>query len=170
MTAASKRVSFVLAAVMSLSVAFVAMPAMAQELAPDHVALARKYVDLTDKASVYEVTLVNTGIETLRTIISQNPELLTPTNEVIGTVLESYKGKKGELLDQFARIYAQRFSMEELQQIVAFYESPVGSKLATANVEINQTLQDVVRVFDNNLKTEFFAKVRAGLKEKGIEL
>lgn len=170
MTAASKRVSFILAAVMSVSVAFAAMPAMAQELAPDHVAIARKYVDLTDRAQVYEVTLVTVGIETQRTILSQNPELRDATNEVIGQVLETYKGKKGELLDQFARIYAQRFTQDELQQIVTFYESPVGAKLAASNLEINKSMQDVLKVFDNNIKTEFFAKVRAGLKEKGIEL
>lgn len=159
------------AVLMSMSLAFVAVPAMAQqELAPDHVAMARKYVDLTDKSAVYETALVNVGIETLRTMISQNPELLKPADEVVAEVLEEYRPKKSELLDQFARVYAQRFTIDELAQIVAFYESPVGLKLATANAEANADLQKVMQVFENNLRTEFFSKVRAGLKAKGIEL
>lgn len=159
------------AVLLSMSLAFVAVPAMAQqELAPDHVAMARKYVDLTDKSAVYETALVNVGIETLRTMISQNPELLKPTDEVVAKVLEEYRPKKSELLDQFARVYAQRFTIEELTQIVAFYKSPIGVKLATANAELNADLQKVMQVFENNLRTEFFAKVRAGLKAKGIEL
>lgn len=159
------------AVLLSMSLAFVAVPAIAQqELAPDHVALARKYVDLTDKSAVYETALVNVGIETLRTMISQDPELLKPTDEVVAEVLEDYRPKKSELLDQFARVYAQRFTIDELKQIVAFYESPIGVKLATANAELNADLQKVMQVFENNLRTEFFAKVRAGLKAKGIEL
>lgn len=157
------------AAVAALAItAFV--PSYAQELAPEHLALARKYVDLTDRASIYEVTLVETGVETMRQIVTQNPELLEPTNTAIGTVLETYRGEKGQLLDQFARVYAVRFTMDELQQIVAFYESPVGQKLATQNVEANQDLQRVMQVFEANLKREFYAKVRAELRAEGIEL
>lgn len=159
------------AMLLSVSLAFAAAPVMAQqELAPDQVAMARKYVELTDKSAVYETALVNVGIETLRTMISQNPELLKPADEVVAKVLEEYRPKKSELLDQFARVYAQRFTLEELTQIVAFYESPVGLKLATANADMNADLQKVMQVFENNLRTEFFAKVRSGLKAKGIEL
>lgn len=158
------------AMLLTASLAFAALPSLAQELAPDHVAMARKYIDLTDKSAVYETSLVNVGIETLRTLVSQNPEMLKPADEAVAKVLEDYRPKKGELLDQFARVYAARFSIEELKQIVAFYESPVGTKLATANAEINGDLQKVMQVFEGNLKTEFFAKVRAELKAKGINL
>lgn len=155
---------------LALAVAPVAAQESVQELAPDHVALARKYVDLTDRSAVYETALVNVGIETLRTLISQNPELLKPADEVIAKILEEYRPKKDELLNEFARRYAQAFSVEELTQIVAFYESPVGTKLAQTNASINEDLQKILQVFENNLRVEFFAKVRAGLKEKGIEL
>ncbi|MBN9332827.1 DUF2059 domain-containing protein [Devosia sp.] len=75
-----------------------------------------------------------------------------------------------ELLDQFARVYALRFSIEELQNIVTFYETPTGQKLAAANSEMNTDLQRVMQVFSNNLKREFFAKVRAELRAQNIEL
>ncbi|MDB5507271.1 MAG: hypothetical protein JWR75_1909 [Devosia sp.] len=170
LTSARKQLSRVVMAGMLVVSAMISVPAFAQEVAPDHLALARKYVDLTDQSAIYEVTLVQTGIETMRTLIGQNPEMLDEIDTAVGKVLEQYKGKKGELLDQFARVYALNFSPEELQQIVAFYESPVGIKLATSNAEVNQDLQRVMGVFENNTKTEFFAKVRAELKAQGIEL
>jgi hypothetical protein len=170
LTSARKQLSRVLMTGMLVISAMISIPAFAQEVAPDHLALARKYVDLTDQSAIYEVTLVQTGIETMRTLIGQNPEMLDEIDTAVGKVLEQYKGKKGELLDQFARVYALNFSPEELQQIVAFYESPVGIKLATSNAEVNQDLQRVMGVFENNTKTEFFAKVRAELKAQGIEL
>jgi hypothetical protein len=53
---------------------------------------------------------------------------------------------------------------------VTFYETPTGQKLAAANSELNTDLQRVMQVFSNNLKREFFAKVRAELRAQNIEL
>lgn len=144
--------------------------ALAQEVAPEQLALARKYIDLTDRGAVFEVTVVETGINTMRQIVTQNPEIQQQTSDAIGKVIQGYRDSKGDLLDQFARVYAVRFTMEELQEIVAFYESPTGQKLATANSEINTDLQRVMQVYTNNLQREFFAKVRAELRAQGIEI
>lgn len=142
----------------------------AQELAPEHVALARQYVDLTDKASIYEITLVEVGIETMRTLLAQNPDKYDVVDQAITKTLEGYKARKGELMDQFARVYAQRLSMEELQQIVEFYGSPVGQKLADVTTSSNTDLQTVMNLFQINLRTEFFAQVRAELRASGLAL
>lgn len=160
------------ALVVLAAVGLIATPlaAAAQELAPEHLALARKYVDLTDKSNIYELALIQVGVETMRTILTQNPELSDPLDQAITKSLEGYKERRGELLDQFARLYALRFTMEELQQIVDFYGTPVGQKLATANATMNEDLQAVMKVFESNLKTEFFAKVRAELKAMGHDI
>ena len=170
MTGVMTRAKALLAVALSAALMAVAMPAMAQEVPPEQLALARKYIDLTDRASVYEITLVEIGIGTMRQIVTQNPELVDETDAAVGKILEEYRDRKGELLDQFARIYAVRFSVEELQQIVNFYESPAGQKLAQANTEVNSDLQAVLQVFTNNTRPEFFAKVRAELRTKGFEL
>ena len=159
-----------LAAFVTMGFIGLAVPASAQEVAPEALTLARKYVDLTDRAAIYETTIVQTGIETMQQIVTQNPEIMDQTNDAISKVIEGYKGHKGDLLDQFARVYATRFTLEELQQIVDFYSSPTGEKLAQANSELNTDLQRVMQVFTNNLKREFFAKVRAELRAQGVEI
>jgi hypothetical protein len=170
MTFLKKPATLLMALLLSLGGLLAAVPAGAQELAPEHLAVARRYVELTDKSGIYEVSLVKTAVDTMRTLISQNPEITKPVDDAITKTLEDYKGKKGDLLDQFARVYALNFTIEELQQIVAFYESPVGAKLATANATLNQSLQTVMQVFETNLKSEFFAKVRAELKAAGFDV
>jgi hypothetical protein len=147
-----------------------AAPVFAQEVPPEQLALARKYVDLTDRAAVYETTMVEIAIGSMRQIVQQNPEIVEQTNAAIGKILEEYKDKKSELLDQFARVYAVRFTIDELQQIVAFYESPTGQKLAASNMEANEDLSRVMQVFTNNVRPEFFAKGRAELRTQGITL
>src|SRR5690606_28882043 len=111
-----------------------------------------------------------TGVQTLELISSQNTELFEPTRDAIGVVVQQYSGRKGELLDQFARVYAVRFTMDELREIVAFYESETGQTLSLANAELNGDLQAVMQVFTNNLRQEFLAKVRAELRAKGFEI
>ena len=164
------RVKALVAVALSAGIMALSVPAMAQEVPPEQLALARKYIDLTDRAAIFEVTMVEIGIGTMRQIVQQNPEVMDQTDAAIGKTLEEYKGRKGELLDQFARVYAVRFTIEELQQIVAFYETPTGQKLATANTEVNADLQKVMQVFTNNMRQEFFAKVRAELRAQGVEI
>ncbi len=147
-----------------------AAPVVAQEVSPEQLSLARQYVDLTDNASVFEVIMVETGIETMRQLVTQNPEIIDAVDSAVKKVLEDYRARKGELMNQFARVYALRFTVEELQQIVAFYESDVGKKLSASNLEVNSDLQRVLQVFTENVQREFFAQVRAELRAQGVEV
>jgi len=145
-------------------------PASAQELDVDRIALARQYVDLTDGSQLFETTLIRTGIETMRTLVSQNPAEADAVSDAIGVVIEDYSARKDELFNQFARVYALRFSMEELREIVAFYKTEVGQKLSVSNSIINTELSTVMQIYQANLNIEFFAQVRAELRENGIEM
>ena len=145
-------------------------PAGAQELDMERVALARQYVDLTDKAQIFETTIISTGIETMRTMVSQNPEITQDVSDAIGVVIEAYSTRKDELFDQFARVYALRFTTDELREIVAFYQTETGRKLAESNPVINTELETVMQIYQNNLNIEFYAKVRAELRAKGIDI
>jgi hypothetical protein len=170
MTAVVTRARALLAVAVSVAMIGVSAPAMAQEVPPEQLDLARQYVELTDNAGVFEITLVEIGLGSLEQLMQQNPELSEEIDLAVGKVIETYQGRKGELIDQFARIYATRFSIEELKQIVAFYESPTGQKLAAANTEVNGDLQAVLQVFTNNTRSEFYAKVRAELRAQGFEV
>lgn len=164
------RAKALLAVALSAAILAVSAPAMAQEIPPEQLELARKYVELTDRSAVYETTLVEIAVGSMRQIIQQNPDIAEQTDAAITKILDEYRGRKSELIDQFARVYAVRFTIPELQEIVAFYESPVGKKLSGANAEANTDLQRVLQVFTNNTRPEFFAKLRAELRAQGVEL
>lgn len=158
------------AAAISLTLMAASAPGFAQEISPDQLALARKYVDLTDKVDIYGTTVADTAAQTLQQILKLNPGLGQQATDAVTDVVKQYKDQRGQLLDQISRIYAQHFTADELQQFVTFYSSPAGQKLATTNFDINQQLQRLMQLFSINLKTEFYAKVRAALKAKGVTL
>lgn len=145
-------------------------PALAQEIPPEQLALARKYVDLTDKAGIYQAILVQTAAATSKLFSQSNPEISDKIDAAIGQILEEYKGKNDELFNQFARVYATTFTQTELQEIVAFYETPTGQKLASSAQEINAGVRAVMQVYTSNFGTEFVSKVRAVLKAQGYKV
>jgi hypothetical protein len=156
---------------LALSLAFGAVaPALAQEIPPEQLALARKYVDLTNKAGIYEAILVQTAAQTSKLFSQSNPEITNQIDDTIGQVLETYKGKNDELFNQFARVYAVEFTTQELAEIVAFYETPAGQKLADSAQTVNAGIRAVMQVYTNNFGTEFVTKVRAALKAQGYNL
>ncbi|MDO8359489.1 MAG: DUF2059 domain-containing protein [Devosia sp.] len=158
-------------AALALSLVFGAVaPVLAQEIPPEQLQLARRYVDLTDKAGIYEAVLVQTAAQTSKLLSQSNPEISDKIDAAIGKILEQYKGKKDDLFNQFARVYATTFTQDELTQIVAFYETPAGNKLASSALDINTGIRAVMMVFTNNFGTEFVTKVRAELKSQGYNV
>jgi hypothetical protein len=167
----SRLTKWVATAVLALSLALgAAAPALSQEISPDQLALARKYVDLTNKAQIYEAILATTAEQTSKLLSQHNPDLTDKIDAAIGKILETYKGKNDELFNQLARIYAATFTQDELQQMVTFYESPVGQKLATSAFDINRDSGKVMQLYAYNFGTEFVSKVRAELKAEGLKL
>jgi hypothetical protein len=157
-------------AVLALAMAFgAAAPALSQEIAPETLALARKYVDLTNKAQIYEAVLAQTADQTSKLLSSQNASITDKIDATIGKILETYKDKGDDLYNQFARVYAATFTPDELKQMVDFYSTPAGQKLASSALQVNQDISKVMQVFTYNFGTEFVSKVRADLKSQGYK-
>jgi len=166
----SRRARVLAAAVLSVLLLAVSAPAFAQEVSPDQLALARKYVDLTDKVDIFGTSLTSIAARTLQQVLKLNPTMGGQATQSVTDVVNDYKKHRDDLLNQIARIYAQAFTSDELQQLVTFYSSPVGQKLASSNFKINEQLAQLMQVYQINLSTEFYAKVRANLKAKGVAM
>jgi hypothetical protein len=152
----------------SLAVGAVA-PVLAQEISPEALALARKYVDLTDKAGIYEAILAQTAAQTSKLLSQQSPDVTDKIDAAIIKILDEYKGKKDDLFNQFARVYATTFTQDELKQIVDFYQTPAGTHLASSSLDVNAGIRRVMQVYTYNFGTEFVTKVRTELKAQGLK-
>jgi hypothetical protein len=145
-------------------------PALSQEISPEQLALARKYVDLTNKGQLYEAIAAMTAAQASQLLTQQNPDLALVIDETIGKVLETRRGKSDALFNEVARIYAVMYTADELNQIIAFYETPVGQKLATNAQQVNTDTAKILTVFTQNFGTEFVREVKAKLKEAGYNV
>jgi hypothetical protein len=118
---------------------------------------------------LYQAILAQTAAQTSKLLTQQNPDISDKIDAAIGKILDQYKDKSSDLYDQFARVYAATFTPDELKQMNEFYSSPVGVKLASSALDINNGIKQVMQVFTYNFGTEFVTKVRAELKSQGYK-
>ena len=91
-------------------------------------------------------------------------------NKAIGDAIGYFASQKDDVLNQFARVYALQFSMDELAEMNAFYETPTGQKLASTQSKIDQSVVSLFTVYVENMRKEMYARVRADLIEQGADL
>lgn len=144
--------------------------ASSQEITPEHLAAAQEYVEMTDTGKVYEVSLLNSIRRVAQALTRQDPGASETIVKTARDVAQEYIDGGNPLYKQFARIYAIRFTPEELGDIVAFYKSETGQKLLSNNVGINNDLKAAVEVWENNFLVEYEQKVKSALAEKGVVL
>ena len=69
--------------------------------------------------------------QTKDVLLQNNLNYQKDLNEVAAIVAQNLAGRKKEIGDGMAKIYANEFTEQELKDLVAFYKSPLGQKLLT---------------------------------------
>ncbi len=91
-------------------------------------------------------------------------------NAVAAQLEKEYAPRESELVDDSARIYASHFSEDELRQILAFYQSPLGRKMVA---EEPKALDESVANAGNwgdKLSEEIIDRMRAEMKKRGHDI
>jgi hypothetical protein len=107
---------------------------------------------------------------TKNAILPSNPGLSRDLNEVAGRLRTEFSPRREQIIDQIARLYAQRFSEAEMKEVIAFYKTPVGKKFVTEEPSlIDQGLQRAEN-WSRQMQEEVLNRFRAEMKKKGHDL
>lgn len=144
--------------------------ARAQQPSPAAVTLARELLDLKGAVNMFD-PLVPGIIETVKNnYVPTNMNLIKELNEVAALLRTEFAPKRIEIINEVATLYAQRFSEQELKDVVAFYKTPSGKKFVTEEpLVIDQSLQRA-QAWSQRLSEEVLARFRAEMKKRGHEL
>jgi len=161
----------ILVGVVALVFSALTFSATAQELEPEHLALAKQYVQMTDTGHLYERLIVETTKVNMQALVQQNPEISSSIVQASRDLANQYfEGGDNALHDTYARIYATVFSQEELAEIIAFYETPTGQKLIGTVPIVGSNLETATRIWKENMETEVAVKLRSLLRERGFDV
>jgi hypothetical protein len=156
----------------ALAIALLAPPAEAQQQAPSATALslAREIVLVKGGAGLYE-PMVPGVIERAKLVFLQyNPLLGRDLNDVAAKLRMELAGRTSELIAEAAKLYATRFSEQELKDAVEFYRTPLGRKLVSEEPAIIEASLNVLRDWQKSFGEEVMIKFREEMKKKGHDL
>lgn len=175
MTARPSIMSCAMAAVFALFMIGLASPASAQAPAapqpsPAALLLAKQIVEIKGVQKVFAPLVRGVVEKTKQMFMQTNFMWEKDLNEVAAIEEKKYAPRVSELVDATARIYAQHFTEQELRQLLAFYQSPIGRK---ALVEEPKVLDDAMAYAGNwgdNLSQEVIGSMRDDMKKRGHDM
>jgi hypothetical protein len=153
------------------SLLVVSAPGAAQQKPSPAALAAAKELLVLKKGDVYFNLIPDGVVEKVKSVfIPTNPNLGKELNEVAAKLKKYYEPKRAELLNEVARLYAERFSEQELKALIAFYKSPVGRKMVTDEPQIIDQSVRYAENWGDNLSGDVISKFREEMKKKGHDL
>ena len=159
------------AAAIALSWLACSLPAAAQQQpTPSAIATAKELLAAKNATAMFDPIIPGVIQSTMNTFLPTNPNLFKEFNEVAQRLRNELGSRRNEVIDEIAKLYAQRFSEAEMKEIINFYKSPVGKKFVNDEpAVIDQGLQRA-DAWARKMQEEVLNRFRAEMKKKGYDL
>ena len=147
-------------------------PARADESAfdPERLKLAREMLQLSGMEALSSQMLELVSRHVSELVRRHNPDQGEVISEIIETVLvPEAKRRAPEMSEAMARLYAERFTAPELQDVVDFYRTPTGRKLVAASPELLSEGNRLGQAWGRLIVEESWPRLVERLREKGLK-
>lgn len=155
------------AAAVIAALIFYAAPAGAQQPTPAAVELARQLIVLKGGAPLYESVIPGVIEQAKNIYMQQNPMLQKDLDATAAALRTEFEPRKAELLTEVAKLYAARFTEQELKDVLAFYQTPVGKKMLAEEPKVIDQSMTLAQSWGNHFSDEVMAKFRDEMKKRG---
>jgi hypothetical protein len=141
--------------------------AQAQQPSAAAMSTAKEIIAVTGTSALFN-PLINGVIEQARLLyLQQDPGLSKDLNEITAKLRNDLAPRLVEVINEVARNYATRFTEQELKDMLAFYKSPLGTKVLSEQPKVVDVSLKFAQTWANGLSDEAVAKMREELKKKG---
>lgn len=103
--------------------------ASAEDASPEHVKAARATIAAVGATAGFDSILPTIAGQIKEQLIQATPNFEPVISEIVDEKAIEIAKRRSDLEQEAAKVYAQTFTMEELNAITAFYTSPAGKKL-----------------------------------------
>jgi hypothetical protein len=147
-------------------------PSRADESAfdPERLAVAREMVAASGAGALVGQTLDLVSRQIGELVRRANPGQGEAAADIVETVLvPEAKRRSPEMLEAMARVYAERFTAQELQAILDFYRTPTGQKLVATGPELIVEAQRLGQAWAQLIIQDSWAQIIERLKANGLK-
>ena len=148
-----------------------AMPAAAWAQDPALVAKAQHLMALTETNAITEQA-VQQSVKAVAGVLKQkNPAQADAVDAFVTEhFMPEFQRHAPEIASDIAAIYALNFTGEELDGLIAFYETPLGKKMIQKLPQLIQQSIVVGQSWGERVGREAIEKLMPKLREKGLNL
>src|SRR5262245_3237480 len=137
---------------------------------PACMAAAREILQMKNAAAMYANAVPNIVAQTKDQLLSTNLNYQKDLNEVAVIVAQKLAGREKEIGEGMAQIYCNEFTEQELTDLVAFYKSPLGQKLLTAEPRAIQFSMSYMNGWAQNFAEIVNGEFRAEMRKRGKQI
>jgi hypothetical protein len=145
-------------------------PASAQPASPAAIATAKELVELKGGANMFDPIIAGVVDQAKTLLLRTSPQLSKDLNEVAATLVTEFQPRRAELINEAAKIYAGRFSEQELKEMVAFYKTPLGRKMLVQEPLVLDETFNYVQQWGPRAAEDVMNRFRAEMRKKGHQL
>lgn len=134
------------------------------------LAAANELVTIKGAKTLYDPLIIGVVEKAKVMFLQTNPMLGKDLNEVAANLRSEFAPRSAEGINATARLYAERFSEQELKDAVAFYKSALGRKLLSVEPTIADESVKTAAHWADKLSEEIMNRMRAEMKKRGHEI
>jgi uncharacterized protein len=157
-------------ALVALAMIGLAGAAQAQQPSAASVSMAKELIALKGAATMYDPVVRGVVEQAKNVLLRTNPMVSKDLNEITAKLHTEYASKTIELREIVARVYASRFTEQELKDALTFYRTPLGKKLIEQEPKILDQTMTEAQAWGDRLSQEVMNRMRAEMKKRGHEL
>jgi hypothetical protein len=144
--------------------------AHAQQASVGAIQAAKEIVNVTGATALF-IPLIPGVVEQAKNLfLQQNPGLSKDLNEIAVKMRTDLAPRFDELTAEVAKLYAAHFTEAELKELLAFYKSPLGTKLISEQSKVGEAGLKFAQDWANRLSDQVIANMRDELKKRGHAL
>jgi len=145
-------------------------PAQAQQPSANALALAKEIIIVKGGSAIFDPVVPALVENGRRMFLQVNPMLGKDLGEVAAKLQAEFTPRTAELINEGARLYASKFTEQELKDVLAFYKSPLGRKVITQEPVILDQSTSNIDEWANKIGNEIVMKFRTEMKRRGHEI
>ncbi|MBV9558805.1 MAG: DUF2059 domain-containing protein [Pseudolabrys sp.] len=131
---------------------------------------AREIIVLRGVAGIFDAAMAGVVEQSKNTLLLQNPMLQKDLNEISAQLRKDLAPRVTDVTGDAAKIFAGYFTEQDLKDLLAFYRSPLGKKVATTEERALTASLSAGQEWVRKLSEEVTATMRAELKKRGHDL
>lgn len=151
----------------ALVIAALAGPVAAEDFTESHIAAARDTIAAAHASEQFNKILLVLAEQTKTLFLRSDPSAVKDVNEVVDNVAIDLAKRRPELDRELEKVWAARFTEDELKEIAAFYRSPVGTKFGQQMSLIIQDSMRTANIWKDVMSTELVTRARDDLNKRG---